>query len=358
MKILFVNEYSQPISGAEYSQKELAQALGAQEFTPQWKLFGFGRAAPPLWFNNPIYYLYSAWQISRQDFDLIHVHGKYILPGAVIAGWLKRKPVVATVRDFKFLCPLALCFINRQQCSWRYFIDYEIKAYQRRYGYWPKTLLALAKLWQYQLKWWLNRCRQVIAVSPQLAQLYRQNGVKKVVSIYNLPPKPQPQAQGKIVLSVGKLSYGKGADKVIEAAQKLPGFRFVFAGALNPSLKPKFSSNCQYLGQLSHAAVLKLYPKAGVLVINSRWPEPLPRAGLEALSFGLPIVASNRGGNRELVKGNGYLVNPESARDIAAAIKKVFQHPEFASASRNLFKTRFNRQKITEKHLNLYRKVI
>jgi len=365
MKILFVNEYdlSRPVSGAEYSQMALVEGLRAvgqavEIFSPGWKKNQPGRELSPLWFNNLFYYLYSAWQISRQKFDLIHVHGKYILPGAVMAGWLMSKPVVVTVRDFKFLCPLALCFINRKQCSWRYFINQEIKEYQSRYGYQPKIILALAKLWQYQLKWWLNRCRQVIAVSPQLAEIYRNNGVKKVISIYNLPPHEQKKSQGKTILSVGKLSYGKGTDKIIEAAKLLPQYQFVFAGQLNPSFKPVFPRNCRYFGQVSHSQALKLYTQAGVFVINSRWPEPLSRAGLEALSFGLPIVASNRGGNREMVANNGLLVDPENPAQIAAAIRQVScQASKLGSNSLKLLKTRFNREKIIKQHEEIYRLV-
>ncbi|MDP2709026.1 MAG: glycosyltransferase family 4 protein, partial [bacterium] len=330
MKILFVNEYSslRPVSGAEYSQSALAKALKAEMFTPNWKTNQSGQGLSPLWFNNPLYYLYSAWEIfiaiKRHRINIIHVHGKYILPGAVIAGWLTGKPVVITVRDFKFLCPLALCFTHQQkQCRFNYYVNHEIPDYQQRYDGGSSFSLILGKLWQYQLKWWLNRCRRIICVSPQLAEIYRENKVKNVDWIYNLPPKKQAMSKGNTVLSVGKLSYGKGTDSVVEAAKLLPQYQFVFAGSLNPSFKADFPKNCQYIGKISHEQVLKLYQKAAVFVINSRWPEPLSRAGLEALSFGLPIVASDRGGNRELVKDNGYLVNPEKVKEIAGVIDRA-----------------------------------
>jgi glycosyltransferase involved in cell wall biosynthesis len=356
MKILFVNEYINPVSGAEFSQNELAKAVNARVFSPKWFKSGLGMGISPLWFNNPIYYLYSAWQILRQNFSLIHVHGKYILPGAVIAGWLTGKPVVATVRDFKFLCPLALCFTHqRSRCSFTYFIKHEISGYRQRYGGGSYLSLIFAKLWQYQLRWWLNRSARVIAVSPQLAQIYRQNGVHKIGSIYNLPPEKQKPANGEIILSVGKLSYGKGTDSILEAAKLLAKYKFVFAGDINPSLKASFPKNCHHLGKLNHEKVLSLYSQAGVFVINSRWPEPLSRAGLEALSFGLPIVASDRGGNQELVKDNGFLVNPDSPKAIAAALTQVMgQRQELGVNSHKLLLQRFNRRQIITRHLNLY----
>lgn len=329
-----------------------------------------GQSLSPLWFNNPLYYLYSAWQIFRQkNFDLIHVHGKYILPGAIIAGWLSGKPVVITVRDFKFLCPLALCFIKRPTCSFKYFIEKEIPEYQKRYGGGSKHSLILAKLWQYQLKWWLNRSAAVIAVSPQLKNIYEDNGVSRVSTIYNLPPirlsAKRRIAQGhrpkkKTLVSVGKLSYGKGTDSLLAAVKQLPQVRLILAGELNPSLKSEFPDNVKYLGKISHEQALKLYGQADAFAILSRWPEPLSRAGLEALAAGLPIIASNRGGNQELVKDNGVLVDPDDIAGVKSGIRKILRS-DLKILSRNslrLYQTRFSRSRIIDKHIKLYQSLI
>ena len=381
MKVLFLNEYAYPhnVSGAEYSMMALAEGLRRKikvyilspDLSTRTDLVGKfpfpkkikpGQILSPLWFNNPLFWFYSAYWIyqtvKKQKIDLLHVHGKYIQPAAIIAKWITGVSVVTTVRDFKFLCPLALCFTHQQKiCSFNYYINKEIPEYRERYNKTAKWKLVFAKLWQYKLKWFLNRSQQIIAVSPQLAEIYKNNGIEKVTWIYNLPPTERRgrRLTGKnIVLSIGKLSFGKGTDCLIKAAEQLPQYQFVFAGEINPSLKLKFPKNCQYLGKLSHEQALKLYAKASVFVILSRWPEPLSRAGLEALSFGLPIVASNRGGNQELVKDNGYLVDPENTQEIIQAIKKVLSKPEFRQASLDLLNTRFDRGQIIQKHLKIY----
>lgn len=390
MKILFLNEYAPPhlVSGAEYSMMALAEALndagvGVKVLSPDlssgptrtvpvgikfpfWKKISPGKILSPIWFNNPFFWIYSAYwiikTINQQQIDLLHVHGKYILPGAIIAGWLTNRPVVTTARDFKFLCPLALCFTHQQPtCKFNYYFNNEIPEYQQRYGFVSRFKLILAKLWQYQLKWFLNRSGQVIAVSPQLAKIYQDNGVKKTISIYNLPSERQLAGKNKkhIILSIGKLSYGKGTDTLIEAAKLLPQYQFIFCGEINPSFKTKFSKNCRYLGKLNHTEVLQQYAKASVFAILSRWPEPLSRAGLEALSFGLPIVASDRGGNQELVKDNGYLVDPEKPNEIASQIIKAINNQRlFSQKSLDLLHSRFNRRQILQKHLKLYQKFL
>jgi glycosyltransferase involved in cell wall biosynthesis len=377
MRILFVNEYStaRAVSGAEYSTQALAEALKVEIFSPPWKKNQLGKSLAPFWFNNPIYWFYSGYQIEKEirakKIDVIHVHGKYIQPGAVMAGRLTKTPVVTTVRDFKFLCPLALCFLHgRKKCTWGHFLFSEIPEFLSRYStvsWWGKPWLTVrllaAKVMQIKMKWFLNKSDQVIAVSPQLKKIYEDAGVRRVVSIYNLPPTRQDRGYSpqkiKTLLSVGKLSYGKGTDSLIEAMKSIPPVKLILAGDINSSLKVKFPKNIQYLGKLSHQETLKLYGKASAFVINSRWPEPLSRAGLEALSYGLPIIASNRGGNQELIKDNGFLVNPDSPREIAKAINEALKQAEALSKnSLKLLTTRFNREKIINKHLELYQSLI
>lgn len=392
MRLLFVNEYADPhfVSGAEYSMSALADELSknnklvvlspnlgrSTEPTrtnnlkfPFFKDIKPGEILSPIWFNNPFFWLYAAYfiykTIKQKNIDLIHVHGKYILPAAIIASRLAQVPVVITVRDFKFLCPLALCYTHQQKhCTWRYYLNQEISEYRQRYHKTSKIKLIMAKLWQQILKYYLTKSDQVIAVSPQLAKIYQQAGIKNTISIYNLPPtsthiKKRP-TKLKTVLSVGKLSYGKGTDSLLHVANQLPQYQFILAGSKNVSLKQPFPPNVKYLGQLPHQQVLKLYQQADVFIILSRWPEPLSRAGLEALSFGLPIIASNRGGNQELINQNGYLVNPDKPKAIKQSINKIFKADliKLGQNSLKLLQTRFNRTKILNQHQKLYQQLI
>ena len=404
MNILFLNEYADPhiVSGAERSMQALSNALnkkikvftlspdltkgsGPKDLT-LWDIkFPFpvkikpGQTLSPIWFNNPVFWIYAALKIKNsiknKSINLIHVHGKYIQPAAIMASWLTRVPVITTVRDFKFLCPLALCFTHQQgKCTLKYFITSEVPFYLKNYTQskliWPFLYprLILGKFWQYVLKWFLNQSDKVIAVSPQLKELYQKNQVKNLISIYNLPPhnfKPQKPSyrikNKKILVSVGKLSYGKGTDVLLKAMTNLerthPDIYLYLAGSKNISLKTPFPKNTKYLGSLPHQKVQNLLKSADAFILLSRWPEPISRAALEALTAGLPIIASNRGGNREVVKNNGYLVDLEDLSKITQAIKLIFNQPSFSKNSLKLLTTRFNKEDIIKKHLSLFKKL-
>jgi glycosyltransferase involved in cell wall biosynthesis len=396
MQILFLNEYASPhiVSGAERSMMALSKALSkkAKIYTlspdlsfrsstssdkfPFLRKIKPGQTLSPFWFNNLIFWLYAAYHISKTvkkyHINLIHVHGKYIQPAAIISSWFTKIPVITTVRDFKFLCPLALCYTHQQKtCSWSFYLKEEISFYLKNYTNhslikpWLYLHLIFAKLWQSVLKHFLNQSKTVIAVSPQLKNIYQQAGIKNTISIYNLPPKgfkkqsPKYRLKNKkILISVGKLSYGKGTDSLLKAMELLektnPEIFLYLAGSKNISLKQNFPQNTKYLGVLDHQKVQNLYQSADAFIILSRWPEPLSRAALEALTVGLPIIASNRGGNQEVVKDNGYLVNPNDPKLVAEAIKKIFKNLNFSKNSQKLLQTRFNRRQIILKHLDLY----
>src|SRR5207244_1177575 len=61
--------------------------------------------------------------------------------------------------------------------------------------------------------------------------------------------------------------------------------------------------------------------------------EGLPNAVLEYLSAELATVASNVGGNGEIVKDGetGLLVPPQDAEALAAALLRLLRHPDLAS---------------------------
>ncbi len=411
MKILFVNEYIYPnvVSGAEFSMQTLAEALKEQGqevffFGPNlsrqkvnkykgMKILRFpffkkekpGKSLSPIWFNNPIFWFYSTlflfFVCLKRKIDIIHLHGKYLLPAAIATKFFLKVPVVVTVRDYKFLCPLALCLIKQEKvCHWRYFLFEEIKFYLSKYEKNKKFLgkcflvfrILIAKTLQRGLFGFLKSADKVFCVSQAVLEIYKKAGVDKgkLFKIYNLPPeiaKKEKSKRGKkTVLYVGKLSFGKGTDLLIKAVNRLreqmPQIRLILVGGKSPSIDP-LPEFVEHHKEIPHNRIGQFYKKASLFVLPSRWPEPLSRATLEALSFGLPLVLSNKGGNREVVEDgvNGYLVSlntGELAERILVVLNDEKKAKKMGEASIKILKERFNRGEIINEHLELYKDYI
>ena len=136
----------------------------------------------------------------------------------------------------------------------------------------------------------------------------------------------------KIILYSGRIDPIKGLDYLCDAfellLEKIPGCRLVIAGngSFESLIKKarKFSANISYLGFIPFEDVVALYHEADIGVIPSL-EEHCSYVALEMLHCGLPVVASNLGGLKEIFihgknalladiisdKSNMYSVAPE-----------------------------------------------
>lgn len=96
-----------------------------------------------------------------------------------------------------------------------------------------------------------------------------------------------------IIMCISRISPQKKFDLFLDIAQQKPEYAFVWIG--NKDVMNSLPSNVFCLGE-THSAYLYL-KYADVFILPSNY-EGLPISLLEALSFGIPIVASNTGGGR------------------------------------------------------------
>jgi glycosyltransferase involved in cell wall biosynthesis len=152
------------------------------------------------------------------------------------------------------------------------------------------------------------------------------------------PAARAPRAARKI-LYVGRLSPEKNLETLVAAVAKLAG-RFelgltvVGAGALRERLERmagELGVSLEIVPFADHLALPAIYRSADVFVLPSL-TEGHSKVLLEAMSCGLPCVASDVGGNRAILagRGAGLLFDPGDAGALAAAIERVLTHEALA----------------------------
>ncbi len=84
------------------------------------------------------------------------------------------------------------------------------------------------------------------------------------------------------------------------------------------------------LGRLPYAEMPALMAANDVLLMPSRWPEPLARVVLEGMLSGLAVVAADIGGTAEIVQDevNGLLFAAGDSSRLAAKIQRLLDSPE------------------------------
>lgn len=116
------------------------------------------------------------------------------------------------------------------------------------------------------------------------------------------------------LLTVARLHPWKGIDYLIDALADLPELRLVVVGG-GPDLgrlqglARDLGERVRFMGALPRRDVLRLMAAADALVLYSGY-EGLSHTILEGLQLGRPVLASDRGGNAELVRHgvNGLLI--------------------------------------------------
>ena len=141
-----------------------------------------------------------------------------------------------------------------------------------------------------------------------------------------------------LVLVVGHLIERKdpllALEACAEAARSVPDLRvaFVGRGPLQEAVRARareleIADKVQLAGEASPETLALWYGAADVLLLTSR-REGRPNVVLEALSSGLPVLATDAGGTRELLRGiDGALLEHRDADAIAGRIVARLRAP-------------------------------
>jgi spore coat protein SA len=93
------------------------------------------------------------------------------------------------------------------------------------------------------------------------------------------------------------------------------------------SLRRMRPDNTEFTGYVSGDGLAELLRRADIYCCPSIWNDPFPLAPLEAMATGLPVVASDTGGLREMfAHGGGVLIPPNDPEELSLALQALVEH--------------------------------
>jgi glycosyltransferase involved in cell wall biosynthesis len=230
---------------------------------------------------------------------------------------------------------------------------------------------------------------QVITVSEVSRKSYIEQGVDagKVTAIANgvrrfshapiadrsaLRQRLGIAESARVVITVGRLTEQKAHTDLLAAIPQVlraePQALFVWLG--DGPLKAKLCDAIESDGLSQHVLMLgtrkdvPLFMQAADLLVMPSLFEGMPLVLLEAMAAGLPIVATNVGGNAELIEDqvHGCLVPPANPAVLAHAIVEALAHPEqterWRRAAQQRFESRFTVEQMAQTMDDLYRRLL
>ena len=176
-----------------------------------------------------------------------------------------------------------------------------------------------------------------------------------------------------VVGMIARLEWQKDPLTFIRAAKIVTGdypdvrFFVVGDGPLNDELRV-LSRNTGMAGKIvfagSHVAVGDYLNIMDVFVLCSRRIEGCSNAVLEALTMGVPVVATDVGGNREIIEEGvtGFLVEPENPIQLAAKITRLLRdkklHKRMSAEARSCAQRRFSQKTMVTAYEQLYEQAL
>lgn len=181
--------------------------------------------------------------------------------------------------------------------------------------------------------------RHVVAVAPSVARSLRATGyglcIHEIINGAALAPADAQRidamrdrlgiGDATLVVGLGRLVPQKSWGTLLEAARELAGTEIVVAGdgPLRRELElqaAKADVPVRFVGPVDDVAALLAL--ATCVVSTSTW-EGLPLALLEALSLGVPVVATAVDGVKDVLGDAALLVQPGDSAAVAAGVRRV-----------------------------------
>jgi glycosyltransferase involved in cell wall biosynthesis len=174
----------------------------------------------------------------------------------------------------------------------------------------------------------------------------------------------RPEVEPPEAIIIANLIHYKGHLDLVAALRTLddpPTVRCIGEGPMRPQIEAAIAeAGLQDVIRLEGRTVgaRALYAQAQFALLTSH-TEGMPNAVLEAMAYGLPVVATDVGGCRELVEDGitGLLVPARDPQALAAAIKRMASDPQLRVAAGRAARERaaaYSWEVAAQRHLDLY----
>ena len=250
----------------------------------------------------------------------------------------------------------------------------DVPGYSERFTFLYKFITSIIK------KIWKN-AYFVIANSQGFRELALKSDPEKEIGVITngidieefFPAPDKKEADRFTIICVSRVTPRKGIRFLIQAfnilSRRYDYIRLVIVGDGNEraSLEDlvqalELKEKVLFTGPVLHEKVLEYYQKANIFALPSM-NEGMSNTMLEALACGLPLVATDTGGTRELIEEgqNGFIVKMKESHDLAEKIEKFLLNrnleKEMGRKSREIAK-KFAWSVVANKYIDLYDKTI
>ena len=243
---------------------------------------------------------------------MVHVHNLYPLlsPSVLVACRQAGVPVVMTNHNYMLSCPI-VSHLHKgrvcEKCSGGR--EYWCVLRNCRENLAESVAYATRSAAARKMRFFHDDVAIQIVLSDfakrcLLHEGFAEDRVVVLPNMVEFVARPESGAGGQYAAFSGRMRQEKGVDVLLEAAARLPQipFRLAGNGPVLDTLRAAAPSNATFMNRLGPAEMATFYQDSRFLIVPSKWFEGCPLVVSEAMSHGLPVIASRIGGLPEFVE--------------------------------------------------------
>lgn len=279
--------------------------------------------------------------VCKKKPDLAHIHNFFPLISPSVYHILKtaKIPVVQTLHDFRFLCPMAFFMRNETICE-------ECKNgsvfKSIKYGCFKNSItqtivVALMLKFHQILNTFKNKIDAYICLTKSQRKIFLDAGFDEErlfikPNFVDDTHKKETQRKNGHVVFIGRIGEEKGLRTLINAWKSLPDMPLKIVGDGPDMEKFKLMAqetnqfNVEFLGYRPYSECMEILNEARFLVMPSVWYETFGLTIIEAFACAKPVIASNLGAMADLVTDGetGLLFEPGNPGDLADKVIRLW----------------------------------
>lgn len=294
------------------------------------------------WLQTKIYRLIADKRLEREvrhvidGFapDFIHINNADE-HAQVIYRAVKGYPVFQTLRDYTSVCPTGLCIDrNKQICEGMNYCNCIAKCTpQQKKGMFLYWYLIRKRIYHIRTK----VVPYFVCPSQTLTDYCNRHGlnttcINNPFDFSAIQNQHKQLTDKKVYLYYGLIAPHKGVRELLNAFDffaKGKKAELLLAGKCQPDMQGELERyrdhpQIHYLGLLPQSRIMELLRTVNVVVVPSLWMENYPNTVLEGLCCECIVIASSRGGMKEMIRDDRLIFDVLNQQDMIEKLEYTY----------------------------------